>query len=125
MLSSVLKLSTDASDLGMGAVFDKCWWASPFDDSHLSFPIAWRELYAVVVACRVWGHSLVSKRVLIVCDNEAIVFCVSNGTLKNVAIMDLIRSLFFVCAYYSFDVRCKHVPGVLNVGPDLLSTLTS
>ena len=37
--------------------------------------------------------------------------------------MSLIRDLFFVGSFFSFDVRLKHVPGVLKVGPDLLSRL--
>ena len=123
VLSSNLSLATDASNLGMGATFRNAWWLSPFSAEHLAFPIAWRELLAIVVACRVWGHQLSSKRVIIECDNSAVVFSVNNGTSKNRPIMSLIRDLFFVCSYFCFDIRLKHVPGVLNVGPDLLSRL--
>jgi hypothetical protein len=121
--SAVLNLASDASNAGMGAVFGTSWWFLPFDQSHLAFPIAWRELYAVVVACRVWGHSLSAKRIMIECDNIAIVYSVNKGTSKNPKIMSLIRDLFFTCAFFNFDIRLTHVPGLLNVGPDLLSRL--
>ena len=52
-----------------------------------------------------------------------IVHSVNNGTSKNHDIMNLIRDLFFVCSFFSFDVRLTHVAGVLNIGPDLLSRL--
>ena len=122
-LSSTLRFASDASDLGMGATHQNAWWLAPFNPAHLQFPIAWRELFAILVSCRVWGHLFASKRVLIECDNIAIVFSVNNGTSKNPAIMSLIRDLFFTCAFFSFDIKLKHVAGVLNVGPDHLSRL--
>jgi hypothetical protein len=122
-LSSVLSFASDASDSGMGAVYQSHWWSAPFNSAHWKHHIAWRELLAIVVSCRLWGHEFRSKRVLIECDNLAIVYSVNNGTSKNHDIMSLIRDLFFVGSFFSFDVRLKHVAGVLNVGPDLLSRL--
>jgi hypothetical protein len=123
VLSSVLTFASDASNLGMGAVYQSHWWSAPFNAAHIKLPIAWRELFAIVVSCRVWGHHFASKRVLIECDNLAIVHSVNNGTSKNHNIMTLIRDLFFIGCFFSFDVRLTHVPGVLNIGPDLLSQL--
>jgi hypothetical protein len=119
----VLSLASDASNLGMGATFKSFWWFVPFKSAHLKHPIAWRELLAIVVACRVWGHLLSTKRVLIECDNLGVVYSVNNGTSKNPPIMSLIRDLFFVSSHFSFDIKLKHLPGILNVGPDLLSRL--
>jgi hypothetical protein len=121
--SSVISLATDASDAGMGAVYQNSWWSAPFNAAHRRLPIAWRELLAIVVACRVWGHTLASKRVLVECDNMTIVHAVNNGSSKNHDIMALIRDLFFTGSFFSFDIRLTHVPGVLNIGPDLLSRL--
>ena len=119
----VLLFSTDASNLGMGAVFNTSWWSVPFNSAHLKFPIAWRELFAIVVACRVWGHLLASRRVLVDCDNLAMVHSVNKGTSKNPHIMALVRDLYFVCSFFSFDLRLRHLAGIHNIGPDLLSRL--
>jgi hypothetical protein len=121
MSNTVLNLASDASNAGMGAVFNNSWWLMPFDETHLSFPISWRELYAVLVGDT--GHSLSTKRIMIACDNETIVYSVNKGTSKNPNIMSLIRDLFFTCSFFHFDIRLKHVPGLLNIGPDLLSHL--
>jgi hypothetical protein len=122
-LSSKLKFATDASDLGMGATFESSWWFVPFNAALVARPIAWRELYAILVSCRVWGHLFSTRRVLIECDNMAVVFSVNNGSSKNPEIMGLIRGLFFVCSFFSFDIKLVHVPGILNLGPDMLSRL--
>jgi hypothetical protein len=122
-LSSVLCFAADASNAGMGAVYLKHWWSAPFNPAHLKLPIAWRELFAIIVSCRIWGHAWSTKRVLIECDNQTIVHSVNNGSSKNPNIMSLIRDLFFIGSYFTFDIRLKHLPGVRNVGPDLLSRL--
>jgi hypothetical protein len=122
-LSSVLCFAADASNAGMGAVYLKHWWSAPFNPAHLKLPIAWRELFAIVVSCRIWGHAWASKRVLIECDNQTIVHSVNNGSSKKPNIMSLIRDLFFIGSYIAFNIRFKHLPCVHNVGPDLLSRL--
>jgi hypothetical protein len=121
--SHMLSFHPNQSFAGMGAVYLNHWWSAPFNAAHLLLPIAWRELFAILVSCRVWGRAWSSKRVLIECDNLAIVHSVNNGTSKNHNIMSLIRDLFFVGSHFAFDIRLKHLPGVTNVGPDLLSRL--
>ena len=55
------------------------------------------------------------------CDNLAIVFCTNEGKSKCPLIMALIRTLFFTCAFYNFDFRLVHIPGVSNLLADALS----
>jgi hypothetical protein len=109
--------------MGMGAVLHNSWWSAPFNPAHLKLPIAWRELFAIVVSCRVWGHLFTSKRVLVSCNNLAMVHCVNKGTSKNPDIMSLVRDLYFVCTFFAFDLRMKHLAGIHNICPDLLSRL--
>jgi hypothetical protein len=116
-----LELSTDASDYGYAGVFGKRWYAEQFTAGDLQRSIAYRELLAVVVACVTWAGELTSKRILIHCDNMAVVQCVNGGSSKCGHMMRLIRELFYVAAANSFVVRLVHVPGKLNIGADLLS----
>ena len=118
-----LGLATDASDLGYGGVFGTKWYMQSFTPAQARLSIASRELYAIVVACVIWGPLLSSYLVRFQCDNLAVVSCVNNGSSKCPLIMGLIRKLFFIAATHDFDVRLSHIPGVDNVGPDLLSRL--
>ena len=55
------------------------------------------------------------------CDNISVVFCVNSGSSKCCDLICLVRDLFFVCAFFCIDIRLFHVPGVQNIGPDMLS----
>ena len=72
--------------------------------------IAWRELYAIVVACTTGGFNFSGKRVVFNCDNEAIVCSIHSGVSKNVEIMTLIRMLFFICSCCNFEFSAVCLP---------------
>jgi hypothetical protein len=54
-VSTDIGLFTDASGTGIGGVYRDLWFAQELTTTQQSHSIAWRELYAVVVACRTWG----------------------------------------------------------------------
>ena len=118
-----LELYSDASGLGIGAVFGRRWMSMPFTEPQKHYSIAWRELYAVLAACATWGRFLTGSRVLIFCDNSSVVSIVNTGASRCSHVMSLVRALFDVCVYHDFDVRLRHVPGVENVAADRLSRL--
>jgi hypothetical protein len=121
--SPKLELATDASDLGFGGVLGHHWFMQPFTPEQKALTIAWRELYAIIVACTLWGSTFSQKRIIIHCDNLAIVYCVNAGSSKCPKIMVLIRTLFSIACIHNFEVRLQHVPGLDNIGPDRLSRL--
>jgi len=121
--SPKIELATDASNLGYGGVLGHQWFMAPVTPSQKELTIAWRELYAIIIACTIWGPSFSQKRLIIYCDNLAIVFSVNAGSSKCPKIMALIRVLFNLACVNNFEVRLKHVPGLENIGPDRLSRL--
>jgi hypothetical protein len=116
-----LDFYTDASAFGIGGVYRDLCFARQFDAEHSRRSVAWRELYAVVEACRLWGVLLTGRRIMLQCDNESVVSIVNTGTSKCVLIMDLVRQLFHLAVHYNFDIKLVHIPGVDNVAADMLS----
>ena len=114
---------SDASDLAIGAVLQSHWLYLPLNDQQRAQPIAWRELFAIVVACRTWGASLAGRKVIINCDNTVAIAAVNNGTSKSPCIMTLVQSLFYIAAAYNFDVRLTYIQSKSNVSADALSRL--
>ena len=92
-LTSVdLSMYTDASGFGIGAVLGRRWLFSPLSCAEATRSIAWRELWAVLVACATWGAELTGQRVLIFCDNESVVSIVNTGSSRCPLVMSLVRS---------------------------------
>jgi hypothetical protein len=121
--SNSLELASDASDIGIGGCFKTKWFMKKLTEPQAKLSIAWRELYAVVTACKIWSKLLTGRLIKFHCDNTAVVSCINSGTSKCPLIMTLIRTLFFIAAYYNFDIRLSHIPGLINIGPDRLSRL--
>jgi hypothetical protein len=74
------------------------WFCSPWpEDLPMStknkFSVTFLELYPIVVAAVLWGHLWTSKRILVLCDNEATVYIVNKGRSKCLYIMRLMCML--------------------------------
>ena len=119
--SPELHLFTDAALKGIGAVFSEKWMMDSLSKEEIGRSIAWKELFAVVMACAMWGEHFRSRKLVIHSDNISIVFAVNTGTSKCADMMYLIRQLYHLCVQYNFECTLQHVPGVLNVSADALS----
>ncbi len=108
-----MNLFTDASSLiGYGAFWNGHWLQQKWSPAN---SIQWKELYAILMACEVWGPSWHRKRVLFHCDNQAIVHLWKSG------LPQLMRALFFVAAKHNFHVTITHIYGTDNSLADALS----
>jgi hypothetical protein len=116
-----MHMYTDASGRGIGGVCGDLWFLDYLTPAEQSRSIAWRDLLAVVVACRSWGDFLTGRRLLLFCDNESVVSIVNSGDSKCPLVMTLVRSLFYIAVKFNFDIRLQHVAGVDNTAADLLS----
>ena len=120
--ASDLQLYTDASGtLGYGAYYNKAWLSGRWSSMQLERSIQWKELYAVVVAVATWGHQWQTKKILVHCDNQAIVHAWQAKSPKNTLLTKLCRTLFFMAAKNNFNIFLKHLPGVTNQIADALS----
>ena len=65
--STSLHLFTDASGtIGYGGIHGKQWFQGKWEEHQTlgaeGISINWQELYAIVVACRIWGHCWSAKK---------------------------------------------------------------
>lgn len=117
-------LYTDASSTrGFGAYWNGAWFSHPWPHSLADCSIEWKELYAIVMACEVWGKQWSGKRLLFHCDNRAVVDVWESGLSRSSSLMCLVRALFFVAARCNFHVLIAHIPGIENSIADSLSRL--
>ena len=96
-----LVLYTDASDLAVAGHYQGTWFVELIDTSH---SITWRELYAVVLAAATWSKHWDGKKVLFYCDNLAVCYILCSKTSKSPALMQLLRTLFLHCCWFSVSL---------------------
>lgn len=88
---------------------------------QLSRLIQWKELFAIIAAAATWGNQWQRKKIVVYCDNQAIVHMWQSKSPKHSALAQLCRTLFFLAAKNSFNISLKHLPGADNQITDTLS----
>ena len=76
--------------------------------------IAWKELYAIVVAVHTWGNFWQHQKILFNCDNHTVVDIWEKGSTKSPKIMSLVRLLYLCAAHHNINICIKHIPGTSN-----------
>ena len=124
--SNTLKLHTDAAtSVGYGGIFETSWfqgkWVPQHQIGQKGINIDWQELFAIVVACTIWGPKWSCKRVIFYCDSKPVVDIVNSKRSKSPRIMILVRELTLLTLRYNFYFKATHIEGINNNISDALS----
>ena len=95
-------------------------WAN-FDCSSDNINVL--ELVPILLACKKFGHSWRNQRVICYSDDTQVVSCLNRGTSINTLSMEMLRSIFWLSATFNFHITARHISGIYNYLPDLLSRL--
>ena len=87
----------------------------------MQLPIAFLELFPIVLALRLWKTVLQNKRVVFWSDNQSVVAIINRQTSRCPKIMNLVRMLVIHCLRLNIHFRARHVPGLDNGIADSLS----
>ena len=128
-LATELKFWTDASAnqrLGMGAVFNNQWWSIQWEPGYIDIckpSIEYLELLAVTTAVLTWGDQIKDQRIILFCDNMAVVAMINNtsSTCKNC--MYLLRLLSLNNLINNRRIFVKYIRTSDNFLSDALSRL--
>ena len=117
-----VSLTSDASgSWGCGAWCGSTWFQLQWDQSLISKQIAVKGLLPILIAAAIWGHSWSGRQVMARCDNSAVVAVINSRWSRERDLMQLLRCLFFIEAYFQFHLLAVHLPGVDNECADDLS----
>ena len=103
--SPSMSLCMDASGtLGWGAYWSGCWIQADWSPDQIGRDIAWKELFSIASAVNTWGHHWPRKKVLVHCDNQAVVDIWKRGSTVCSQVMALVRMLYFCAAQHNIHI---------------------
>ena len=128
---TILSFYSDASlnaKLGFGAVFNNHWLAGQWNAKFIELckpSIKFLELYALVIALTAWRYEsqLQNQKIVIFCDNQAVVHMVNNLASSCMHCQKLIRILVLQAIIFGQNVRVHYIASKLNHLADALSRL--
>ena len=128
--SEQLDFSSDASGgefLGFGTVYENRWLFAQWESGYIKQPngptIEYLELYALTTAVLTWGPMLQNKRVVIYCDNQAVVGMINKSSSSFKNCMYSLRLLILDNLIHNRRISAKYIRSQDNKFSDALSRL--
>ncbi|CAG2196116.1 unnamed protein product [Mytilus edulis] len=109
--SESLKLYSDAAGVhgGYAAVFGSTWFAGEWPQNMLQLHITIKELFPIVLAVEIWGHSLSNHKVLFLTDNQAVADIINKTSSRDKILMKLVRRLVLASLKFNIHFKAKHI----------------
>ena len=79
------------------------------------------ELWAIMVAIKIWGPQLKGSRFRMQCDNTVAVAAMNMARIRCRAAQALMREISYLCAIYEIEAFTVHIDGLKNEIADALS----
>ena len=114
-------LQTDACPKGYGGICGEEYIRGRFPQHLQGTNIAILEIWAVMVALKVWAHKLKGKYFWILVDNEAVAVILNTGRSREQELQNTLREIAYIAATNQFVIKARHILGVDNRIPDWLS----
>ena len=117
--SHLAPLVTDAStSVGFGAIWGNQWLYGHWPKNH-SANIATLELYPIFVALSI--SYVTDAAIRVYTDNQALVSVLDRLYCRDAGLRKMMREIAKICMTKNIRLVASHIPGNLNIGPDLLS----
>ena len=121
-LRSQVQVYVDACLTGMGAIWESNVYAvSRHMEATQGASITQLEMCNVLVAIRVFAKMWSKKCVTFNIDNQAVVYALKYGRIKDQFMQSVARSVWLIAAAHYIELKYQHVPGIVNTQADALS----
>ena len=103
----------------LGGRCGNCVYHLPIEKGYMSWTIVHLEMINVLLVLRLFHNQWSSKKVLIHCDNQAVVH--GSGKMRDPFLAACARNVWYVTAVNDIDARFSHIRGIDNTVADILS----
>jgi hypothetical protein len=116
------QMFTDASDWGWGALIDHHEAKGPWESAHYEEPINIRELRAVWLGLQSFLPLVSNQVVQVYSDNcTTVAYLRNQGGTISWNMFCLTRQILLWCKTKGIQIKCRYIPGKLNLRADDLS----
>ena len=103
-------IKLDASLQGLSAVCDNEVYGIPLDFGFGGYQIVHLDMLNILVALRIWGNKWHKKRIVIHCDNQAVVMVINSGKIRDPTLV-ITRNIAMLTATLHINLKTVHIPG--------------
>ena len=114
-------LELDACLTGFGGRSGNFVYHLPIERGFRNWTIVHLEMINILIAIRLFKFQWASQKVLIRCDNEAVVTVLKSGKTRDPYLAACARNIWFESALADIDLQYAHIRGVDNKVADVLS----
>ncbi|KAJ2939177.1 hypothetical protein O0L34_g8490 [Tuta absoluta] len=115
-------LTTDASDLGWGAMLDNRRLQGTWTKSQEKVHCNQKEMLAILNTLKGQAENLRSKVLIIQSDNKTVIAYLRNeGGVRSTALMRLTKEVYQILDQHDIQISVYHIPGNYNYHADRLS----
>ncbi len=120
----VLVVGAMGIDWAQGAWSETDWFRNNLLEEqflHSEKVIYQLEMFAILMAFRLWGHTLGGGTILLRSDNKGVCHSINNQSSNLTAVMELIRELTLLSMTFQVMVKVLHICGWKNLQSNQLS----
>ena len=117
-------LELDACLTGLGGRVENYVYHLPIDKGYENCTIVHLEMVNILVAIRLFAGQWTGCKILVKCDNQAVVSVLSTGRTRDPYLSACARNIWYCAASHDIDMQYIHIPDKKNVVAGLLSRWT-
>ena len=118
---NTIRIRIDGSPVGLGAIYENAGYAIPLQRGYSGFDNVHLEMLNILIALRVWHTCWEGKRILIHCDNSAVVSVIHTGKTRDHVLAALARNIAMEAAKADIHINTIYILGKQNIIADSLS----
>ena len=106
---------------GLGGVWKNYVYHLPIPKHYLGLTIVHLEMVNILVAIKTFGPFWAKRKILVKCDNQAVVAVLTHNKTKDAFLAACARNVWLLAASYDLEISYVHIKGKNNAIADLLS----
>ena len=107
-------LELDACLTGFGGCCGNLVYHLPIQRGYINWTIVHLEMVNILIAVRLFQHQWASNKVLICCDNEAVVSVLRTGKTRDPYLAACARNIWYASAASDIELQYAQIRGLDN-----------